>query len=198
MFFSHSLKAAQAIAFITFLIISGNVNSAFIDNGLTTTDTLTTLEWLDLTETETFSYDQVDLELLTGGLFDGYRRATGAEISNMFANFGLVTGPINATHLEFISLFGQTSSQGNYAESFGYADSSSYSMAYVYGLDFYTPGENYLVYTGGLHHNKSINFDGFGSFLVVKTVPIPAAIWLFGSGIIGLIGVTRKKLSETA
>ncbi len=193
MHIKHSLKA---ITFTAFLILSGNAQSAFIDNGLTTTDTLTNLEWLDLTETEPFSYNQVDSELLAGGLFDGYRRATGAEISTMFANFGLASGAVNATHLAFITLFGQTSSQDNHPETFGYAKAANASlMAPTYGLDFYYGvGENYELLEGGLLHNKSINFAGFGSFLVVKTVPVPAAIWLFGTGILGLIGTARKKL----
>ena len=34
----------------------------------------------------------------------------------------------------------------------------------------------------------------FGSYLVRTTfVPVPAAVWLFGSGLIGLIGVTKRK-----
>jgi len=34
-----------------------------------------------------------------------------------------------------------------------------------------------------------------GSFLVrdVATVPVPAAVWLFGSDLIGLVGVARRK-----
>jgi len=28
---------------------------------------------------------------------------------------------------------------------------------------------------------------------VVSTVPIPAAVWLFGSGLLGLVGVARRK-----
>ena len=43
----------------------------------------------------------------------------------------------------------------------------------------------------------NINFDiGSGNSLTVlevSTVPVPAAVWLFGSGLIGLIGVARRK-----
>ena len=47
----------------------------------------------------------------------------------------------------------------------------------------------------------SVNFRGFGqgdsmiSFdnIEVNPVPIPAAAWLFGSGLLGLIGIARKK-----
>jgi hypothetical protein len=34
-----------------------------------------------------------------------------------------------------------------------------------------------------------VNFDN----IVVSAVPVPAAFWLFGSGLIGLIGVARRK-----
>ena len=40
----------------------------------------------------------------------------------------------------------------------------------------------------------SIAFDNF-SITEVPQVPVPAAFWLFGSGLIGLIGVARRKKS---
>ena len=37
-------------------------------------------------------------------------------------------------------------------------------------------------------------FDGVNILEVdVQVVPVPAAVWLFGSGLIGLIGVARRK-----
>lgn len=36
-----------------------------------------------------------------------------------------------------------------------------------------------------------IYFDN--ASMVVEAVPIPAAVWLFGSGLIGLVGIARKK-----
>jgi len=198
MYLNFSSKPIKIIASLGLIFTSGNAQSAFIDNGLTTTDSLTNLEWLDLTQTQNFTYNQIDPELLAGGLFDGYRRATEAELNTLYTNFGLVSGPVNATHLEFINLFGETSNQSGNAESFGYAASGG-TLASVYGLDFFfnNGAPNYSVETGGLLHNKSINFDGLGSFLV-KPVPVPAAIWLFGSGLLGLIGVSGKKFSKTA
>ena len=40
----------------------------------------------------------------------------------------------------------------------------------------------------------SSNYDvrPYASFTVV---PVPAAVWLFGSGLIGLIGIARRKKS---
>jgi hypothetical protein len=32
-----------------------------------------------------------------------------------------------------------------------------------------------------------------GSFQVVSAIPVPAAVWLFGSGLLGLVGIARRK-----
>ena len=36
-------------------------------------------------------------------------------------------------------------------------------------------------------YNMSVTAAG------ISAVPVPAAVWLFGSGLIGLIGVARRK-----
>jgi len=36
-------------------------------------------------------------------------------------------------------------------------------------------------------------FNGTGSADVVSAVPVPAAVWLFGSGLVGLAGVARRR-----
>jgi len=36
--------------------------------------------------------------------------------------------------------------------------------------------------------NSNMQFDGY-----INPIPIPAAIWLFGSGLLGLIGIARRK-----
>jgi len=180
------------VPFFGLLLSSGGAQSAFVDSGLNTTDTSTGLVWLDLTQTENFSYDQVETELLADGLFEEYRRATELELGTLFTNFGLVSGPVNAVHSQFINLFGETTAQGDNAESFGYADGGDNLLVPVYGPDFlFSNGvPSYNVLMGELIHNRTINFDGFGSFLV-KPVPVPAAIWFFGSGLISLIGFAR-------
>lgn len=38
-----------------------------------------------------------------------------------------------------------------------------------------------------------INAGKVGSFTLTSPVPLPGAVWLFGSGIVGLIGVCRRK-----
>lgn len=45
------------------------------------------------------------------------------------------------------------------------------------------------VYSGG----GAYNWLPGGSVTLISSVPVPAALWLFGSGLIGLIGVARRK-----
>lgn len=48
-------------------------------------------------------------------------------------------------------------------------------------------------------NNDNVFISGVGSsnspLLSVEAVPVPAAVWLFGSGLIGLVGVARRKKS---
>jgi hypothetical protein len=40
--------------------------------------------------------------------------------------------------------------------------------------------------------DKSYALNGLG-FLMPAAVPIPPSVWLFGSGLLGLIGIARRK-----
>lgn len=42
-------------------------------------------------------------------------------------------------------------------------------------------------------HVQGINADPDSGWIAPSVVPVPAAVWLFGSGLLGLIGVARKK-----
>ena len=65
---------------------------------------------------------------------------------------------------------------------------------YAFDIDEAVAGLNQnctIPYTSGVgdHGDYQITFTGD-----VSVVPIPGAIWLFGSGLLGLIGIRRKKL----
>jgi hypothetical protein len=40
------------------------------------------------------------------------------------------------------------------------------------------------------------NFDPSGNLCAPPPIPVPAAVWLFGSGLLGLVGVARRKKSS--
>ena len=66
-------------------------NSAFGANTITL-DTATGLKWLDVTLSTPYSYDQILVQLQSGGVFDGYRLATNAEVLTFWQNAGINTG----------------------------------------------------------------------------------------------------------
>lgn len=41
--------------------------------------------------------------------------------------------------------------------------------------------------------NQNIVVDYTGATVTVNTVPVPAAVWLFGSGLLGMIGIARRR-----
>ena len=46
---------------------------------------------------------------------------------------------------------------------------------------------------GGIRGYIDIGSGNSMTVTAINTVPVPAAIWLFGSGLLGLIGISRRK-----
>jgi hypothetical protein len=60
------------------------------------------------------------------------------------------------------------------------------------GLFYYSTGQGPLGTDGG-QVTDFINTSMSSELVVISTAPIPAAIWLFGSGLLGLVGMARRK-----
>ncbi|MCQ8103955.1 VPLPA-CTERM sorting domain-containing protein [Methylomonas sp. SURF-2] len=58
---------------------------------------------------------------------------------------------------------------------------------------FARAGQEYTVYLGGNDINGDIFGIPYGYKVNVSSVPVPAAAWLFGSGLLGLVGMKRRK-----
>jgi hypothetical protein len=80
---------------------------------------------------------------------------------------------------------------GNYATGTDFFDEITEGLngdyAWNFGID---KGESQL-------RRKGAGFDRLAAWAVrdgdVSAVPVPAAVWLFGSGLLGLIGIARRK-----
>jgi len=52
----------------------------------------------------------------------------------------------------------------------------------------------------GINDNGDITVLGYingeARAFLISAVPVPASVWLFGSGLLGLVGVARKKTSN--
>jgi hypothetical protein len=74
-------------------------------------------------------------------------------------------------------------------------NTSQISLTY-YNLDYYYSSNNltYLEQQGQTYNNQLWNVtDLTTGQTTTSTVPVPAAVWLFGSALAGLIGFNRKK-----
>lgn len=73
-------------------------------------------------------------------------------------------------------------------------------MSWDGGSSWY--GDSSYSLAGGSPDSYQINFDGFNAGLEVmgstlgvdlQPVPVPAAVWLFGSGLVGLAAIARRR-----
>ncbi len=65
------------------------------------------------------------------------------------------------------------------------SNSSTYTLTYTAVVPQQSPTNGGVTY--------SLNLTGH----IISSVPVPAAIWLFGSGLLGLVGTARGKLAKT-
>lgn len=108
---------------------------------------------------------------------------TTGEFGNMFYNvLGGATGSnITSTHNANYYLF--TNIQSDF-----YWSSVDISTNYAWGL-YFDGGYQNSNYKPGSYYAWAVHSGDVGASIV----PIPSAVWLFGSGLLGLIGVARRK-----
>ena len=186
----RNLLLSRVLLITSLVMCSCMVNAALIDNGDTTTDTDTGLIWLDLTETIGLSVH--DFLADTGGyLSSGWSLALGSQVDTLFVNAG-APDPSDAAVIDLLlSLLGQTG-ENDGAFGQGFADNGSGTFS----LPLYWAWNNRPAINGSENccYPPERAEVWLGLYLVMPTViPLPAAVWLFGSGLIGLIGLARRK-----
>ncbi len=177
-------------------------------DNLLTRDTDSKLDWLDLTETRNMSYVDVISLLGPGGLFEGFSYASNAQVVALWQNYGidLAAGAPVASGVPLDPAITTASQQlGNILPQlapryeFGTlgltGEGSVNTMRYVMGAYVDNGGPvNLYVPSGADEIDVSTQTAYYGSFLVTASpVPVPPALWLFASGLAGLIGLARKK-----
>jgi hypothetical protein len=84
---------------------------------------------------------------------------------------------------------------GGIANGLTLVGSLSFTGAAV-GTSLLTMADN--EYPAGSWYDTSgnlISMDYSGESVSVSAVPVPAAVWLFGSGLLGLVGLSRRKIA---
>ena len=54
-----------------------------------------------------------------------------------------------------------------------------------------TPGKYFVSFIGYANESTSPQLGQYG--IEIQHVPVPTAVWLFGSGFLGLVGISRRK-----
>lgn len=202
------------------VFFSQNTVASLIDHGTYITDTASRLDWLKLTETFNRSYDDVSSKFGTGQEFEGWVYATGEQFEALVFNQGATamtctngtmfcgwSADNNGIAAPMINLLGDTGEQQLNGEltpgltvwTVGILadvhDANSHWEAELYDYDFnpLTSAQDNISTHDTFIDNAILPNYG-GSFLVrVSAVPIPGAVWLFGSGLLGLIGMARRR-----
>lgn len=205
---SHLLGAACACL----SVMPFNASAALIDNGNTTIDTATGLEWLDLTLTQGQSYNNIVIDGFGGYAVQGYVHATTEQLCGLFGSLGDdMTGCTDATNnvLNIIeqstattltNYLGVTFSDPTNSGAYGLFDDGSDTDIGLGCVEVGSTGTcksdtGPLVYRLLGWATKADYHSTAGNWLVRPSqVPVPAAVWLFGSGLLGLIGVAKRKV----
>jgi len=205
-------KSIRFLSALGILVTSTSVHAApstLVDNGNYTTDLVSNVEWLDFSFTSGVVFNQA-VSVASSVEGGGWRYATNGEVEGLFSQlfdpaiaYGMYS-PLPYQNLDvtdFTDLFGSSylyhsnddtsiRSWGMFTDEDGIVRiggvtdclNSDCSFDYIYGL------ESELVY------NTTTSGTPVSTYLVrdVSAVPVPAAVWLFGSGLIGLVGVARR------
>ena len=197
------------------VLFSQNIYASIVSNdwqsngdNLISRDTITQLEWLDLTETNGLTFDYVSNQLGVGGEFEGWRYATSTEVVELWNNFNIDlvstpyhnTGPVNNDLIIATSFLGNILNEYSTVYSYGAlgitSDTNAANQLLRLGsFNIHVTSNYYETTEQGNYWDSSRESLTTGSYLVrhVTPVPIPAAIWLFFSGIIGLAALTKRQ-----
>ena len=206
-------KSFIRAASIGLLTVCLNVDAALLSedwktsgDNLITYDNVSGLRWLDLTETYSLAFTEVSGQFGSGADFEGFRYATNAEVIDLWTNFS-----IDLSFGAPTSTAGYESNVQTAAELLGNTWNLYAFWDYPFGVSGITANTTgsghdalgaYLSEWGGtIETVGTTTIDDslpgiapYGSYLVMASpVPVPAAVWLFASGLIGLIGVARRK-----
>ena len=200
----------------------------FTDNVTYTTDTLSGLDWLDVTTSVNQSYDYVSSQFGTGGIYDGWRYATGYDFNTLVGNYtgveintnslvsqepnlidGLVT--LLGSTLDVFSLVNNGFEWENYQYTYGmisdvYPDLLDYQYVAIIsdnngGCPTCDTGEDFSMTHYGFVGKSDSGALHYGSYLIrdsISAVPIPAAAFMFAPALLGFLGLRRRAKSIVA
>lgn len=118
-------------------------------------------------------------------VYSGWETVNSDATNHTFNNTGNISWATNLTYIDHVANVG-----GPLGTASG-TGADHVSGQWVLGPGLYT-----LIYGG----NPSLDlgqtgFHSFSATLSTAPVPVPAALWLFGSGLAGLVGLARRRMT---
>lgn len=174
-----------------------------VGDKLITYDSETGLEWLDVPVTQGLSFDSVRTKIAHETIYESFRYATAAEVrvlQDYIFPFLYVDNPTNDMQNNFdnvLDKLGATTIHNDGSRELdGFTGTPASATTQVNA--YFIQGS-----TGGFINLSSSEVISWaspyttGSYLVREAVvPIPAAAYLFASGLLGIIGFGRRKVSR--
>jgi hypothetical protein len=206
------MRVLSKFMFIFFVFAPFNVHAALqvrdlnvSGDGLITFDTVSQLEWLDLSVTRGRSYNDVSSKLGFGQEFVGWSYATLSQAQNIYSQFGfdissatLNVGALNTLNSYFGDLYsyihvsGFSGSIGLTGDLYPAPTNSSFRLSMIACVGC-IGGDSLQSFTGNSADNPDSKSPVVGSLLVrTSAVPVPASAWLFGSGLFALVATARR------
>jgi len=173
-------------------------DDAFFGTDSVTLDTDTGLEWLDLTESQGLSYNEVVAGMGAGGTYEGWRYASVAEVYGPLTNAGIPdVGSTSVANIapaqSLMDLIGSTSFQagiGDGRQANGITGDPRSGGRVVVVLDgTISSGVPQMIVDDTLTYGESFGPDSVGSWLV--RVPSPSGSALLAMG--GLVAARRRR-----
>jgi hypothetical protein len=208
------MRTSQWVVMIVVVLLACRpAGAALVDQGTTTLDTDTGLEWLDLTLTRAESYDSVAAGLGGYTTTEGYRFATVSQVTTLFLDAGIsffdaVFRPSAiAQHVALKELLGVTGGTGNDDQmvSQGLADFDEFdpvnATVAALGVNLSVPGDIFSAFeaaaaieSGRLAVIAKSEVDFLtGSFLVRPAVPEPGVSGLLAAAGVAVLWGRRRR-----
>jgi len=170
-------------------------DAALVDNGTSMIDTATGLEWLDLTQTQGLTWNQAEASVYVTS--QGYARATVGQVITLFTNAGFLTtdntndSGNDPAASDLLSFLGCTQFCGT-VNATGRGFAAWTSVGWSTRPNYHTSGLGAGAATTSLLTSDLDLVDATAGHFLVRVVPVPAAVWMFGSAL-ALLGWSRRK-----
>ena len=209
-----SLLLFSKTSFSALILTDWEIMPGYIDENALISDTTTSLEWVRLDRYVGMTSASMRTWMSSGHL-QGWRFAQEDEVVTLLSNFGfpgydysvsgshsdptLIASSVNALvgFLGADTVSDRSSGNVEYNGILGIIDGGNDTLG---GFSAYTIGISgnveYVHYSAFCCYDEPYYSDTTSYFLVresTSTVPVPAAVWLLGSGLLGLIGIASRR-----